>query len=318
MTGTRDLDPPFDPANAETTLNTQATMQSSPGTPVEASPGFGFVGSYRLTRKLGEGGMAQVWLAEKTGAVKRQVALKVIKAGRFDQSALQRFDLERQSLAIMNHPAIAKVFDAGSTPDGQPYFVMEYVPGLPITSYCNHKKLTNEERLELFIKVCEGVQHAHQKAIIHRDLKPSNILVVEVDGKAIPRIIDFGIAKATQTSDQDIEQTVFTRVGGMVGTPGYMSPEQADPSILDVDTRTDVYSLGVVLYELLTGSMPFDPRQWKARPFDEVLRQLREVDPPRPSSRIATDHRARRRPRSERLCPNSWQAHFAAIWTGSR
>jgi eukaryotic-like serine/threonine-protein kinase len=289
MTGTRDPDPPFDPANAETALNSEVT---SPGTPVEAGPGFGVVGSYRLTRKLGEGGMGQVWLAEQTGAVKRQVALKVIKTGRFDHSALQRFDLERQSLAIMNHPAIAKVFDAGSTPDGQPYFVMEYVPGLAITSYCNHKKQTNKERLELFIKVCEGVQHAHQKAVIHRDLKPSNILVVEVDGKAIPRIIDFGIAKATQTSDQDAEQTVFTRVGGMVGTPGYMSPEQADPSIVDIDTRTDVYSLGVILYELLTGSMPFDPRQWKAKPFDEILRQLREDDPPRPSSRIATDHRS--------------------------
>jgi len=291
MTGTREPDPPFDPANAETALNSETTIHSSPGTPVGASPGFGFIGSYRLTKMLGEGGMGQVWLAEQTGPVKRQVALKVIKAGRLDQSALQRFDLERQSLAIMNHPAIAKVFDAGSTPDGQPYFVMEYVPGLAITSYCNHKKLTNEERLELFIKVCEGVQHAHQKAIIHRDLKPSNILVVEVDGKAIPRIIDFGIAKATQTSDQDTDQTVFTRVGGMVGTPGYMSPEQADPSILDVDTRTDVYSLGVILYELLTGSMPFDPKQWKAKPFDEVLRQLREDDPPRPSSRISTDHR---------------------------
>jgi eukaryotic-like serine/threonine-protein kinase len=291
MTRTRDADPPFDPANAETALNSEVTQHSSPGTPIEASPGFDFVGSYRLIKKLGEGGMGQVWLAEQTGAVKRQVALKVIKAGRFDQSALERFNLERQSLAIMNHPAIAKVFDAGSTPDGQPYFVMEYVPGLAITGYCNHKKLTNKERLELFIKVCEGVQHAHQKAVIHRDLKPSNILVVEVDGKAVPRIIDFGIAKATQTSDEDTEQTMFTRVGGMVGTPGYMSPEQADPSILDIDTRTDVYSLGVILYELLTGSMPFDPRQWKAKPFDEVLRQLREDDPPRPSSRIATDHR---------------------------
>jgi eukaryotic-like serine/threonine-protein kinase len=151
--------------------------------------------------KLGEGGMGQVWLAEQTGAVKRQVALKVVKAGRFDYSALQRFNLERQSLATMNHPAIAKVFDAGSTPDGQPYFVMEYVPGLPITNYSDHKKLTTKERLELFIKVCGGVQHAHQKAIIHRDLKPSNILVVEVDGKSVPKIIDFGIAKATQTQE---------------------------------------------------------------------------------------------------------------------
>jgi len=231
--------------------------------------------------------MGQVWLAEQSAPVKRQVALKIIKAGRYDESALLRFDVERQALAIMDHPAIAKVFDAGSTPQGQPYFVMEYVPGFPITDYCDRKHLSVQERLALFIKVCEGVQHAHQKAIMHRDLKPSNILVVEVDGSPTPRIIDFGIAKAI--SQQGEDETLVTRAGGMVGTPGYMSPEQADPNVLDIDTRTDVYSLGVVLYELLTGMLPFDAKQWQTKPFHVMLRQLHEEDPPSPSTRISGD-----------------------------
>ena len=265
----------------------EATLDSAAAPVGIPAHDLGSIGPYRLIRKLGEGGMGQVWLAEQSAPVKRQVALKIIKAGRYDDSALLRFDVERQTLAIMDHPAIAKVFDAGSTSEGQPYFVMEYVPGFPITTYCDQKHLSVQERLALFIKVCEGVQHAHQKAIMHRDLKPSNILVVEVDGKPMPRIIDFGIAKAI--SQQGEDETLVTRAGGMVGTPGYMSPEQADPTVPDVDTRTDVYSLGVVLYELLTGVLPFDAKQWQTKPFHVVLRQLHEEDPPSPSTRISGD-----------------------------
>ena len=246
-----------------------------------------FAERFQLVRKLGEGGMGQVWLADQTSPVRRQVALKLIKAGMYDEAVVQRFQSERQSLAIMDHPAIAKVFDAGATPQGQPYFVMEYVPGLPITEYCDRKKLTIRDRLELFIQACEGVQHAHQKAIIHRDLKPANILVVEVDGKPMPRIIDFGLAKAT--TPQVEGESLFTQLGHFVGTPGYMSPEQADPNVQDIDTRTDVYSLGVVLYVLLAGLQPFETPQRQKQSLDELLRKLREEEPPRPSAKVSTD-----------------------------
>jgi serine/threonine protein kinase len=246
---------------------------------------------FQLIRKLGEGGMGQVWLAEQISPVRRQVALKLIKAGMYDESVVQRFQAERQSLAIMDHPAIAKVLDAGATPQGQPYFVMEYVPGLPITEYCDQKKLKIGDRLELFIQACEGVQHAHQKAIIHRDLKPANILVVEVDGKPVPRIIDFGLAKAVTPRAEG--ESLFTQLGHFVGTPGYMSPEQADPGLRegaqDIDTRTDVYSLGVVLYVLLAGLQPFETKQRQKQPLDELLRKLREEEPPSPSAKVSAD-----------------------------
>ena len=253
----------------------------------ELEPGQILAQRFQIVRKLGEGGMGQVWLAEQLSPVRRQVALKLIKAGMYDAAVVQRFESERQSLAIMDHPAIAKVFEAGATEYGQPYFVMEYVDGLPITDYCDQKKLTIKQRLGLFIQACEGVQHAHQKAIIHRDLKPANILVMEVDGKPVPRIIDFGLAKAVTPRLEG--ESLFTHVGSLVGTPAYMSPEQADPNVQDIDTRTDVYSLGVVLYVLLAGSQPFDPKLWKNRPLEEVLRTLREKEPVRPSAKVSSD-----------------------------
>jgi eukaryotic-like serine/threonine-protein kinase len=262
---------------------------SRPAIPVDQSPEpqpLESIGPYRLIRKIGEGGMGQVWLAEQSEPIHRQVALKLVRSGVFDDALLRRFQSERQSLALMDHPAIAKVFDAGAAPNGQPYFVMEFVPGEPISAYCDHKKLTIDQRLDLFIKVCEGVQHAHQKAIIHRDLKPANILVVEVDGKPSPRLIDFGLAKAVAQLPSAGE-SLFTGIWGIAGTPGYISPEQATGG--DIDTRTDVYSLGVVLYEILTGSLPFDAEKFRKQPFDEMLRRLREQDPPLPSTRLATD-----------------------------
>jgi eukaryotic-like serine/threonine-protein kinase len=262
--------------------------------------GIQAIGPYRLIRKLGQGGMGQVWLAEQTEPLRRQVALKLIKLGLHDDSALQRFQSERQSLALMEHPSIAKVFDAGATVDGQPYFVMEYVPGLSITDYCDQKKLKIRERLELFVKVCEGVQHAHQKAIMHRDLKPANILVVEVDGRPVPRIIDFGLAKAATLQIGD--ETLLTKLDGWVGTPGYMSPEQADPSLVDVDTRTDVYSLGAVLYVLLTGFLPFEMKDWRKQRYDEFLRHLREEDPPCPSAKLSKEKEASRPKAEARGC----------------
>ena len=239
------------------------------------------IGSYHLLELIGEGGMGEVWLAEQKQPVRRRVALKLIKTGMNTREVMARFESERQALALMDHPAIAKVFDVGSTPEGRPYFAMEYVPGVAITDYCDKHKLTTQQRLELFILVCEGVQHAHQKAIIHRDLKPSNILVADVDGKPMPRIIDFGVAKAI--GQRLTPETMFTEHGAMIGTIGYMSPEQADSSREDIDTRSDVYSLGVVLYELLVGVLPFDFRK---AALDEALRHLREDDAPKPSTKL--------------------------------
>ena len=245
------------------------------------------IGRYHLLQKIGEGGMGQVWLAEQKDPVRRRVALKLVKAGMNTREVIARFEAERQALALMDHPAIAKVFDAGATPQGTPYFVMEYVAGVPITAYCDNHQLNTRERLELFMSVCEGAQHAHQKAIIHRDLKPSNILVTEVDGRAAPRIIDFGIAKAV--AQKLTADTIFTRQGALVGTPDYMSPEQAHSSGEDIDTRTDVYSLGVILYELLAGAPPLELRKIA---FEEFLRRLREDEPPKPSAKISTQDQA--------------------------
>jgi eukaryotic-like serine/threonine-protein kinase len=251
------------------------------------APGDLFESRFQLLEILGEGGMGQVWLAQQIAPVRRQVALKLIRAGMYDQSVLQRFRSERQSLAMMDHPSIAKVFEAGATSQGQPYFVMEYVPGQPITKYCDQQRLSISKRLELFVQVCDGIQHAHQKAVIHRDLKPANILVVELDSKPVPRIIDFGIAKAAVTRFS--AEGDLTLLGQFVGTPGYMSPEQADPDVRDIDTRTDVYSLGVVLYGLLTGYQPFDVKMGTRPPLDVLLRKLREEEPPAPSAKLGMD-----------------------------
>jgi len=244
------------------------------------------IGPYHLLQKIGEGGMGEVWVAEQQKPIRRRVALKLIKAGMDTRQVITRFESERQALALMDHPAIAKVFDAGETSDGRPYFVMEYVQGVPITKYCDQNRLTTKERLELFRHICEGVQHAHQKAIIHRDLKPSNILVTIQDGVAVPKIIDFGVAKATAQSLT--ERTMYTELGMLIGTPEYMSPEQAEMSGQNVDTRTDVYSLGAILYELLVGTLPFDPKELRRAGFDEIRRKIREEDPPRPSTRLST------------------------------
>jgi non-specific serine/threonine protein kinase/serine/threonine-protein kinase len=242
------------------------------------------IGPYRLLQRVGEGGMGEVWLAEQAAPVRRQVALKVIKSGMDTAQVIARFEAERQALALMDHPAIAVVFDAGTTAAGRPYFAMEYVTGEPITAYCDRHRLSTRNRLELFIQVCEGVQHAHQKGVIHRDLKPSNVLVAVQDDHPVPKIIDFGVAKATTLRLTD--RTLYTEMGVLLGTPEYMSPEQAEMTGLNVDTRTDVYALGVLLYELLTGALPFDRQTLFAKGLDEIRRTIREVEPPRPSARV--------------------------------
>lgn len=242
-------------------------------------------GPYHILREIGEGGMGVVYEAHQEGPVRRNVALKLIKWGMDTKAVVARFESERQALALMNHPNIASVYDAGATPEGRPYFAMEYVQGIPITEYCDKHRLTIKERLELFIQVCEGVQHAHQKGIIHRDIKPSNVLVAVQDDKPVPKIIDFGVAKAT--SQRLTELTVATELGQLIGTPEYMSPEQAEMTNLDIDTRTDVYSLGVLLYELLVGAQPFDPRELRAAGLVEIQRKLREDEPLRPSTKVS-------------------------------
>ncbi len=244
------------------------------------------IGPYRLLERIGEGGFGEVWVADQREPVRRKVALKIVKAGMDSREVLARFEAERQALALMDHPGVAKVFDAGATDSGRPYFVMEHVAGLPINEYCDTTHLKISDRLSLFMDVCQVVQHAHQKGIIHRDLKPSNILVALNDGRPAPKVIDFGIAKATL--GRLTERTLYTEVGRMMGTPEYMAPEQTGTSGLDVDTRADIYSLGVILYELLTGTLPFDPKTLRNAGFDAMAKIIRELEPPKPSTRLST------------------------------
>jgi eukaryotic-like serine/threonine-protein kinase len=253
--------------------------------PLTEGPGT-VIGRYKILQKIGEGGCGIVYMAEQEEPVRRRIALKVIKLGMDTKSVIARFEAERQALAMMDHPNIARVLDAGATDTGRPFFVMELVRGIKITDYCDQNKLATEERLKLFTQVCNAIQHAHQKGIIHRDIKPSNILITLHDGVPVPKVIDFGIAKATQGRLTD--QTLFTAFEQFIGTPAYMSPEQAEMSGLDVDTRSDIYALGVLLYELLTGRTPFDAKELLQSGLDELRRTIREKEPERPSTRLST------------------------------
>ncbi|MHC4112186.1 MAG: protein kinase domain-containing protein, partial [Planctomycetota bacterium] len=264
------------PVGLDVTLDT-SPLTEGPGTTI---------GNYKLLEQIGEGGMAVVYMAEQEKPLRRRVALKIIKLGMDTKSVIARFEAERQALAVMDHPNIAKVFDAGTTQTGRPYFVMELVRGVSISKYCDKNKLDTKERLDLFVQVCNAVQHAHQKGIIHRDIKPSNVMVTLRDGKPVPKVIDFGIAKAT--SQRLTEKTLFTRYAQMIGTPAYMSPEQAEFSELDIDTRTDIYSLGVLLYELLTGRTPFSEEQLREAGYIEMQRIIREEEPCKPSTKLST------------------------------
>ena len=254
---------------------------------IGAMAGVVISGRYTLESRIGEGGMGEVWVAQQTEPVRRKVALKLIKPGMDSRAVLQRFEQERQALALMDHPNIAKVLDGGITPNGQPFFVMEMVDGLPLTKFCDEAKLTPKERLELFVPICQAVQHAHQKGIIHRDLKPANILVTSIDGKPVPKVIDFGVAKATAGKLTD--ESMATQIGAVLGTLDYMSPEQAGLSGEDIDTRSDIYSLGVILYELLTGLRPIEVARLKKSTLPDMIRMIREEEPSKPSTRLSTD-----------------------------
>ncbi len=244
------------------------------------------IGPYKLLEKIGEGGFGIVFMAEQTEPVRRRIALKLIKPGMDTRQVIARFEAERQALAVMDHPNIARVIDAGATESGRPYFVMELVRGVPITQYCDENQLPVRERLELFATICQAIQHAHTKGIIHRDVKPTNVLVTRQDGRPVVKVIDFGVAKAM--GQQLTDKTLFTEFAQMIGTPLYMSPEQAELSSVDIDTRSDIYSLGVLLYELLTGTTPVSKEQLKQSAFDEIRRIIREDDPPKSSTRIST------------------------------
>ncbi len=270
---------PDNPGAAASTTISHAMDESS-----ERSGVIG--GRYKLLEKIGEGGFGTVYMAEQEVPVRRRVALKVIKLGMDTKEVVARFEAERQALAMMDHPNIAKVLDGGTTETGRPYFVMELVKGVPITTYCDQRQLSTPARLELFMLVCQAVQHAHQKGIIHRDIKPSNILVTEQDDRPVPKVIDFGVARATQA--RLTEKTMFTQFHQMVGTPAYMSPEQTGLANLDIDTRSDIYSLGVLLYELLTGCTPFDAKKLLEAGYEGIMRIIREVEPPKPSTRLSS------------------------------
>ncbi len=254
-------------------------------TPLSEGPGSR-IGRYKLLQQIGEGGMGVVYMAEQEEPVRRRVALKIIKLGMDTKQVVARFEAERQALALMDHPHIARVLDGGATDTGRPYFVMELVQGVPITEFCNKTKLPAKDRLRLFVQVCQAIQSAHQKGIIHRDIKPSNVLVTLHNGEPMPKVIDFGIAKAT--SQKLTEKTLFTNFASMIGTPAYMSPEQAEMSSMDVDTRADIYSLGVLLYVLLTGTTPFPEKRLRSLGYGEMQRIIREEEPERPSTRLST------------------------------
>jgi WD40 repeat protein/tRNA A-37 threonylcarbamoyl transferase component Bud32 len=263
-----------------------ASAETATFVPKGEHAGAVIAGRYKLLEQIGEGGMGTVWVAEQLEPIRRRVALKLVKPGMDSRAVLGRFEAERQALALMDHPHIAKVLDAGTTDDQRPYFVMELVKGTPITTFCDARKLSPRERLELFVPVCQAIQHAHTKGIIHRDIKPSNVLVALHDERPVPKVIDFGVAKAV--GQQLTEKTLYTGFGALIGTPAYMAPEQATFNQLDIDTRADVYALGVLLYELLAGSPPVEPERLKQAALDEVLRIVREDEPPRPSQRLST------------------------------
>jgi eukaryotic-like serine/threonine-protein kinase len=277
-------DPGFLERPAVTVVLSSAGEPPEPAAPER--PGVELAGRYKLLERIGDGGMGSVWVAEQSQPVRRRVAVKLVKPGMDSRQVVARFEAERQALALMDHPNITKVLDAGTTDAGRPFFVMELVKGTPITTFCDERRLSPRERLELFVPVCQAVQHAHQKGVIHRDIKPSNVLVALYDDRPVPKVIDFGVAKAV--GQPLTERTLYTGFGALVGTPAYMAPEQATFNQLDTDTRADVYALGVLLYELLAGSPPFEPERLRRAALDEVLRLVREEEPPRPSARLST------------------------------